>query len=205
MYVYWAKVLIDHPKNCDDFFFVVQYFGIVHQTLNRNGTYTGGKPNPLHFNENSLTDESQNKRNSETNKSTFFPFKTNVNKCDFECPIRGVKLKVRNLVWYFPLLRKDFFWKFILVILKEKFPPLLLSLFSDFLQFYVPWKIDRLELWTSIFVNMTEAKGEVGIPLKRFKPPSILILTIPRRYFCCGSLLLFVLAVCIYTLVQLLC
>ena len=38
-----------------------------------------------------------------------------------------------------------------------------------------------------------------------FKPPSILILTVPRRYFCCGSLLLLVLAVRIYTLVQLLC
>ena len=35
--------------------------------------------------------------------------------------------------------------------------------------------------------------------------PSIFILTVPRRYFCCGSLLLLVLDVCIYTLVQLLC
>ena len=35
--------------------------------------------------------------------------------------------------------------------------------------------------------------------------PSILILTVPRRYFCCGSLLLLVFAVRIYTLVQLLC
>ena len=33
----------------------------------------------------------------------------------------------------------------------------------------------------------------------------IFILTVPRRYFCCGSLLLLVLAVRIYTLVQLLC
>ena len=53
--------------------------------------------------------------------------------------------------------------------------------------------------------NITEAMGEVGIPQNRFKPPSILILTVPRRYFCCGSLLLLVLAVRIYTLVQLLC
>ena len=30
-------------------------------------------------------------------------------------------------------------------------------------------------------------------------------LIIPRRYSCCGSLLLLVLDVCIYTLVQLLC
>ena len=33
----------------------------------------------------------------------------------------------------------------------------------------------------------------------------ILILTVPRRYFCCGSLLLLVLAVRIYTSVHLLC
>ena len=39
----------------------------------------------------------------------------------------------------------------------------------------------------------------------RFKPPSILIPTVPRRYFCCGSLLLLVLVVGIYTLVHLLC
>ena len=37
------------------------------------------------------------------------------------------------------------------------------------------------------------------------KPPNILILTLPRRNFCCDSLLLLVLAVRIYTLVQLLC
>ena len=83
MYVYWAKVLTDHPKNCDDFL-VFQYFGIVHHT------YTGGKRNPLHFDEKSLTDESQQKRNLETKKSTFFPFKTNVRKIDFECPIHGI-------------------------------------------------------------------------------------------------------------------
>ena len=35
--------------------------------------------------------------------------------------------------------------------------------------------------------------------------PSILILTVPSRYFCFGFLLLLVLAVRIYTLVQLLC
>ena len=42
-------------------------------------------------------------------------------------------------------------------------------------------------------------------PVKPVKPPSIFILTVPRRYFCCGSFLLLVLAVRIYTLVQLLC
>ena len=35
--------------------------------------------------------------------------------------------------------------------------------------------------------------------------PSIFILTVPRRYFCCDSLLLLILAVRVYTLVQLLC
>ena len=49
------------------------------------------------------------------------------------------------------------------------------------------------------------AEGEVGYQQNRFKPPSILILTVPRRYFCYGSLLLLVLAVRIYTLVQILC
>ena len=39
----------------------------------------------------------------------------------------------------------------------------------------------------------------------QFKPPTIFILTVPKWYFCCGSLLLLVLAVRIYTLVQLLC
>ena len=38
-----------------------------------------------------------------------------------------------------------------------------------------------------------------------FKPLSILILTVPRWYFCWSSLLLLVLAVRIYTLVHLLC
>ena len=53
--------------------------------------------------------------------------------------------------------------------------------------------------------NITEAEGGVGVPWGRFRPPNIFILTVPRRYFCCGSLLLLVLAVRIYTLVQLLC
>ena len=56
-----------------------------------------------------------------------------------------------------------------------------------------------------MFWAMIEAEGEVGYPYNRFKPPSIFILTVQRRYFCCGSLLLLGLDVCIYTLVQLLC
>ena len=64
---------------------------LVHHTLNRNGTYTGGKRNPLPFDENIITDKSQHKKNSETSKSTlFFPFKTNGRKCDLEGPIHGI-------------------------------------------------------------------------------------------------------------------
>ena len=33
--IYWAKVLIDHPKNCDNVF-VVQYFGMDFGTFNEN-------------------------------------------------------------------------------------------------------------------------------------------------------------------------
>ena len=64
---------------------------LVHHTLNRNRTYTGGKRNPLPFDQKSLTDKSKHKTNSETYKSTlFFPFKTSGWMCDFECPIHGI-------------------------------------------------------------------------------------------------------------------
>ena len=45
---------------------------LVHHTLNRNGIYTGRKPNPVPFDEKSLTDKSQCKKNSGTKKSTLF-------------------------------------------------------------------------------------------------------------------------------------
>ena len=45
---------------------------VVLHTLNRNGTYTGGKRNPLPFDENIITDQSQHKKNSEISKSTLF-------------------------------------------------------------------------------------------------------------------------------------
>ena len=61
---------------------------LVHHTLNRNETYTGGKRNPLPFDDKSLTDKSQHKK--KTNKSTLFPFKTNGRKFDFECAIHGI-------------------------------------------------------------------------------------------------------------------
>ena len=40
-------------------------------------------------------------------------------------------------------------------------------------------------------------KCEVGVPLNRFKPSSkIFLLTVPRRYFFCGSFMLFLSCVC---------
>ena len=65
---------------------------LILHTLNRNGTFTGGKRNPLPFDENIINDKSQHKTNSETSKSThfFFPFKTDGRKCDFECPLHGI-------------------------------------------------------------------------------------------------------------------
>ena len=71
------------------------------------------------------------------------------------------------------------------------------------------WSIDELEnlhadRTTVCFEPWQKPRARLGTR-NRFKPPSILILTVPRRYFCCGSLLLLVLAVRIYTLVQLIC
>ena len=63
---------------------------LVHHTLNRNGTCTGGKRNPLPIHGKSPTDESQYRKKSETNKSTLVPFKTYGRRYDFECPIHGI-------------------------------------------------------------------------------------------------------------------
>ena len=74
------------------------------------------------------------------------------------------------------------------------------------------WSIDELENlhadrttvcfepWQKLRARLDTRKTGLSLP-----PRGIFILTVPRRYFCCGSLLLLVLAVCIYTLVQLLC
>ena len=40
-----------------------------------------------------------------------------------------------------------------------------------------------------MFWAMVEAEGEVGRLWNRFRPPSVFILAVPGRYFCCGSLL----------------
>ena len=61
-----------------------------HHTLNLNGTVTDGKRNPLPIHGKRPTDKSQYKKKSETNKATFFPFKTYGRKCDIECPIHGI-------------------------------------------------------------------------------------------------------------------
>ena len=51
-------------------FILLEPFG-VSSTLNRNWIYTGGKPNPVPFDEKSLIDKSQCKKNSETNQYFF--------------------------------------------------------------------------------------------------------------------------------------
>ena len=66
---------------------------LVYHTLKRHGMYTGGKLNPVPFDEKSLTDKSQCKKNSETKESTLcVSFKTNGRtlKREFECPIHGI-------------------------------------------------------------------------------------------------------------------
>ena len=50
--------------------------------------------------------------------------------------------------------------------------------------------------------HITEAEGEVGY---RFKPPSVFIMTVQRGTSVVFPYYYFVLDVCIYTLVQLLC
>ena len=62
---------------------------------------------------------------------------------------------------------------------------------------------------TVCFEPWQKLRARLGTRKTGLNPPhththSIFILTVPRRYFCCGSLLLLVLAVRIYTLVRLL-
>ena len=66
---------------------------LVHHTLNRNETYTDGKRNTLPIHGKRLTDKSQYKKKSETNKSTSFSIRnlwTDGRKCAFECPIHRI-------------------------------------------------------------------------------------------------------------------
>ena len=60
------------------------------------------------------------------------------------------------------------------------------------------------EPWQTLRARLDSRKTGLRPPPQP-PTPSTLILTVPRRYFCCGSLLLLVLAVRIYTFVQLLC
>ena len=73
------------------------------------------------------------------------------------------------------------------------------------------WSVDKLDNLHAdrannyMFWAITEDEGEVGIRKTNLTAhPSILILTVPKRYFCCGSLPLLALAIRIYTLVLLL-
>ena len=91
---------------------------LVHHTLNRNGTYTGRKRNPLPFDGNIITDKSQHKKRLANQR--FSPFKTNGRKCDLECPIHGIidsceiegayLGRVLSIFWP-KKLHNDFFWK----------------------------------------------------------------------------------------------
>ena len=80
---------------------------LVYHTLNRNGTYTGGKRNLLPFDEKNITDKSQHKKSSETSKSTlFFHSKPKEERVILNIQYTGlstvVKLKASILVGYFP-------------------------------------------------------------------------------------------------------
>ena len=72
------------------------------------------------------------------------------------------------------------------------------------------WSIDHADRTTVCFEPWQKPRARLGTRKTGLTPPpphthtSILILTVPWRYFCYGSLLLLVLAVRIYTLVQLL-
>ena len=45
-----------------------------------------------------------------------------------------------------------------------------------------------------------EAKGKGLSPVKRFQAPSNILLTVPIRYYCCGSSILSVVFLCVYGL-----
>ena len=65
--------------------------------------------------------------------------------------------------------------------------------------------VSHFRSYYSLFLSYNKLRARLGSRKTGLSspPPSILILTVPRHYFCCGSLLLLVLAVSIYTLVQL--
>ena len=82
---------------------------LVHHTLNRNGIYPGGKPNPVPFDEKSCTDNRSAKKT--TKKSILFSFKTNGRKCDFECPIHRTINSGKIEGTYFDRIRSIIFMK----------------------------------------------------------------------------------------------
>ena len=73
---------------------------LVTQILNLNRTYTGGKLNPLPFDQKSLTDT---KRTQRLTNRHVFPFKTNGRKRDFECPIHRI---INNDISLLEIIRK---------------------------------------------------------------------------------------------------
>ena len=125
---------------------------LVHHTLNRNGTYTDGKRNLLVFDEKIITDKSQHKKSSETSKSTPFSIQNQWKKCDFEYLIHGIinSCEIEDVyfgrvlsIFFFFLPKKlhnDFFWKQILVILKDEYHLFCCRCFQIFYYFMFPEK-----------------------------------------------------------------
>ena len=62
---------------------------LVHHTLNRNGTYTGGK-RTYQFMDKVLRINRSTNRSQRLTDQHFFPIKTNGKKCDFDCPIHWI-------------------------------------------------------------------------------------------------------------------
>ena len=96
---------------------------LVHHTLNRNGTYTGGQRNSLPFDEKNITDKSQHKKSSETSKSTLFfhskPMEESVIlNIQYTVLSTVVKLKARILVGYFSIFAQK---SYIMTFSENKF------------------------------------------------------------------------------------
>ena len=53
---------------------------------------------------------------------------------------------------------------------------------------------------TKRFESLQKLRARVWIQYNAFKPPSYLLLTVPRWYFCCGSSMLRVMSICIWSL-----
>ena len=96
------------------------------------------------------------------------------------------------------------FERFLDIVVNEGKETILLYV-GDFNKDLLNIDVNREWLVFTESLGPTQLVTEPTRVIRANKPPSIFILTVPRRYFCCGSLLLLVLTVRTYTLVQLLC